>query len=56
MLSLKSEREAFEGALVARLLAGGTLDSTAAERALRLRADNKDTIALILNTLGLVTK
>jgi general secretion pathway protein E len=56
MLSLRSEREAFEGALITRLLAGGTLDPAAAERVRRLRAESQDRMELILTGLGLVSE
>ena len=48
------ERDIFERAVAARLIADGKLDSVAAERALRLRGDRQDRLELILTALGLV--
>jgi general secretion pathway protein E len=56
MVNVTPERETFEGALVARLLASGKLDPAAAERALRLRAESQDRLELILTGLGLVSE
>jgi general secretion pathway protein E len=56
VLKARTERAAFEEALVARLLAGGKLDSVAAERALRLRAESEDRLELILTGLGLASE
>lgn len=47
------ERDIFERAIAARLIADGKLDSVAAERALRLRGDRQDRLELILTALGL---
>ena len=47
------ERDIFERAIAARLIADGKLDSAAAERALRLRGDRQDRLELILTALGL---
>jgi general secretion pathway protein E len=56
VLKARTERAAFEEALVARLLAGGKLGSVAAERALRLRAESEDRLELILTGLGLASE
>lgn len=48
------ERPSFERALATRLIRSGKLDETAADRALRLRADNHERLEEILTKLGLV--
>lgn len=47
------ERDIFERAIAARLIAEGKLDPVAADRALRLRGDRQDRLELILTALGL---
>ena len=48
------DRPAFERALTARLIDAGKLDAAAADRALRLRAENDERLEEILTKLGLV--
>jgi general secretion pathway protein E len=55
-LKVRTERAAFEEALIGRLLTSGKLDSVAAERALRLRIDSRDRLELILTGLGLASE
>jgi general secretion pathway protein E len=52
--AVRYDRPAFERALTARLIDSGKLDAAAADRALRLRADNNERLEEILTKLGLV--
>jgi general secretion pathway protein E len=48
------QRDAFERAVAARLVAEGKIEAAAAERALRLRAGSQDRLEVILTALALV--
>ncbi|HEU0215088.1 MAG TPA: ATPase, T2SS/T4P/T4SS family [Stellaceae bacterium] len=48
------DRDSFERAVAARLVATGRLDAAAVERAIRLRNDSRDRLELVLTGLGLV--
>jgi general secretion pathway protein E len=51
---MRLDRAEFERSLAARLIAGGKLDESAADRAMRLRASSEERLERMLTRLGLV--